>query len=208
MNTQITQGMRDYAARIQAPEGWTRTELENTWSNGNADDTDSTIGMLTVVLAGEAEKVIFRLEMRDKWCSGECLGRRVAYSGTTQFKTERGWLSFDRRGVSDSFASPYDGPLPDPAQVVAEQLQRVEKFREEDADRIDVPGIGHRITPRMREEYSAQLRAGKTIAFIPSGFGTGLRYSVKKARWATPAAPALAAFFGVPKLYCETVDCD
>jgi hypothetical protein len=207
----ITKAMRAFAARIAAPPNWTRAEIENRWaSDANGWHDSDSPGTLSVKLMGPTEGLIFRLEMREEWARGEKLGLRVSYDGTTLFKTDKGWRSFDRTGVESSFSSPYGGELENPADVIARELERVEKWRKADAERIDVPTIGYRIAPATRDEYSTRLKKGLSVTFTPSGFGTGKRYTVRKPRhpYASKADPKLAAFFGVPELWLETFDHD
>jgi hypothetical protein len=53
------------------------------------------------------------------------------------------------------------------------------------------------------------LKAGRSIEFRPSGFGTGYRLGPRPAfRYSKRADPATAKFFGVPALWVDTMDCD
>ena len=214
MKAKITKAMRTYAAKI-AFDGFERTEVEGfateheTYTGERGGGFGE--GTLSVVLKSPEVELYFRLNMAEDWKAGKKLPASVHFSGTTRFKTERGWRSFDRAGVEDSFSNPYGGSLPEPAEVVKEQLERIAKWRAADAERIDVPTIGYRIAPATRDEYAAKLKKGLPITFTPSGFGIGKRYTVKRPRhaWEPTKAPTeLAAFFGVPELWLETFDHD
>jgi len=207
---EVTKGMREFAKSIKAPEGWSREELDGFYTSGIPyGGKDSMPGMLSIVLKSDSIIIVFCIEERVDFRSKKS---HVVYSGHTNFASSKGWRSFDRLGVEDSFYSPYDAKalkdMPDPSQVIAEQCDRVVKFNEVDARRLDIPGIPYRITPESRVERTAQLKQGKSITFVPSGFGTGLRVSAKRSRHSKPMSAETAQFFDCPALYVETFDHD
>lgn len=205
----ITQAMRRYADRIIAPEGWTREVLEDKCRYGAGESPSINPGYLCVTLNGPDVCLIFRLSMQQVFGRRKKPVSRVSFYGSTLFRTERGnWRSFDRLGVCDSFSSPYDAELPEPAAVIDEQIERVAQWRVEDADRVDVPTLGYRISPSTRTAYTLKLKAGMPVTFTPSGFGQGKILSKRRSRYADPAPAELARFFDVPALWIETFDHD
>jgi hypothetical protein len=137
-------------------------------------------------------------------------------SGHTRFQTDKGaWLSFDRRGVEDSF---YWKPLDkdtretDPNKIIAEQLERIAKRQEYYRSAVSIPGIPFTVTPDGIEDLKKRLTKDGSVSFMPSGFGTGyvvtrrkpkvLKYGNKR------AAPETEKFFGQAPLYITTFDAD
>jgi hypothetical protein len=109
-------------------------------------------------------------------------GQYMHGSGHTTFTTARGERSYDRLGVEDSF---YAYASATPEQVGAkllEQIARVAKSREYVLSSVLVPGLGYSVTPERKAKCIADLKAGRSISFTPSGFGTGYRLSVRQAR--------------------------
>ena len=210
---QITDSMREYAARIVAPKGWKREEVEGKFINSIQREEWDTPGMLTVILTSPAIVLIFRLVMTLKWSKGKKVGEKVSYNGSTLFKKGEQWYSFDQRGVSDSFYSPYDGELPDPATVIEEQRQVVIDYLAADATKVDVPSFpgftGFRVTPQEKEQQIKKLNEGKVIVFTPAGFGIGYQFGTKQPRTRAKRVPQeLADFYGVPVLWYQTFDHD
>jgi len=206
----VTKAMREFAKTIKAPEGWTREELDGFYTSGAPyGGKDTMSGMLSIVLKSDSVIIVFCIEERVDFRTKKS---HVSYSGHTNFKSSKGWRSFDRLGVEDSFYSPYEAKtlkdMTDPSQVIAEQCDRVVKFLEVDARRLDIPGIPYRVTPESRAEYTKQLKQGRSITFTPSGFGTGLRVSTKRSRYSKPMPVETAQFFDCPALFVETFDHD
>lgn len=212
----ITKAMEAFAKRIEAPKGFTKELLRNKLAvHGQPVEVfgdKECAGMLSVVVRGEAKVVVFNLNMEDVYKAGKKRGTAVSCGGHTIFKNSRGgWSSFDRVGVSDSFyISHYDeGDDADVNKVLARELARIDKYLADDATRISVPVIGYRITTEQKAQYIATLKAGRTISFRPSGFGTGYVFSIRKPRgWGRQADPRIAEFFEQPVLWVEHLDCD
>jgi len=203
----ITKAMRTFAAKIVAPEGFTREERDDHYSNGQQyDGWHKMLGTLTVMLKSDDVVITFAIEDTVDWASKK---KALRYNGHTNFKTEKGWRSFDRLGVEDSFYSPWNSKeLPDPATVIAEQLERIVKAKAADAERVDIPGLPYRINEAGRKERSQALKTRGCTTFTPSGFGTGHTVTTKKTRYGKPLPKATADFFGVQALYVETFDHD
>jgi hypothetical protein len=131
----------------------------------------------------------------------------VSASGHTCYKTEKGfWVSFDARGVSDSFyVSAYSPMTP---TTITEQVERVTKSRERSKGMLQIPGFGYSVHKDDFEAMKKRLQDGGSQTFTPRGFGTGHRVSTRPSRYATQLSAETAQFFGVPALYDETFDHD
>lgn len=139
-------------------------------------------------------------------------------SGHTSFKTEKGWMSFDRRGVVDSFyhVSLFKSDeVKDLNVIVAEQLERIEKRRAYYKSAVSVPGMnGYSVAPDGVASLKSQIKKNGYVTFTPSGFGTG--YTVQKKqpdrmtlRFGGKRAPAeLEAFLGTSPLWVVPFDHD
>jgi hypothetical protein len=205
MASKIHPDVLAYVERIQAPQGWTREVIEHKcvdsdWGQWAYD------GMVSVRLLGSTEGIIFRVTTVRNPVKGE---DPVCFSGTTLFKVNNMWTSFDRRGIDDSFYSPFGEPLPDPLVVTKEQIIRIKRWREQDALKENVPGTPYRINPQQRSEYCRRLQQGLPIEFTPSGMGIGKRYHTKRRTpYAKPAPREMATYFGVSALWMTEFDYD
>jgi hypothetical protein len=202
--------LKEFAATILAPEGFTRTEHPGWLRLDGGDSKDP--NYFTVELASPDIRLFFRITARDHYEEGVNLGPAIAYSGTTAFKKGSQWYSFDRRGIDDSFSwSPYSREPADPNRTTAEQIKRVHDHLKADKLKVTIPHYGHRITPQEKEEFSKRLLAGKSITLTPAGFGIGHTITVKRprGRFGIFAVPAeVATFFGVPHLFDQHFDHD
>jgi hypothetical protein len=132
--------------------------------------------------------------------------------GHTSFKTPRGWLSFDRRGVEDSF---YHRPLfkgdkkRDLNELVTEQLERVRDRQAYYAAAVPIPGIPFTVAPDGVEGLKERLKKG-SLTFTPSGFGTGYVVSKRPQRGqqSKRATSELETFLGSSPLFVSTFDAD
>lgn len=215
-----------YVERIRAaaPEGWTVEVKENAHWFGRNDFSPARFkpeeqneyrrnaeleGACTVILRSETEALVWRVSRPDPEKTWMLEDGACGVSGTTEFVGDQGsWRTFDRRGVEDSF---YTGSLRDPAEVVKEQLERIEKSREVGKQMISVPNFGWRVHRDALPKIKEKLRNGGSHFFTPSGFGTGYRVSVRRPshRYGVEKLSAeTAAFFDVPVLWAESVDCD
>ncbi len=134
----------------------------------------------------------------------------IAASGHTCYKNEAGsWLSFDRRGVEDSFyLGDYSPSVEELPTVIQEQLERIAKSKETSKKMLSIPGFGFRIHQDNLEAVKKKLQTGGSHSFTPSGFGTGHVLRAKKTRYSKQLSAETAAFFGVPAIYDETFDHD
>ena len=138
-------------------------------------------------------------------------------SGHTRFKVDgRGWLTFDRRGVEDSFyhLNPFTGVRTEKSlnDIVAEQLAKVEASRVKLKSSVMVPDVGHYVSLDGLEQLQLDLKARGYIQFVPSGFGTGYFVSKKPQQGLKygerRASQELEKFLGVSPLYVCPFDCD
>jgi hypothetical protein len=212
----ITKEMVKFVDGIKVPEGF-KKEVHRARYGGPGSpvefwdrDVDMAKDIITVVLKDEARCLIFNVGMEQAYKSGRKAGMKVYANGHTVFKNPRGgWSNFDRTGVDDSFHIGVYSDEQDPNVHVGQQLARIENYLKLDATRMSVPVIGHRITEERKAECIAELKRGRSITFRPSGFGTGYVFNTKRmTTWCRQADPKIAAFFGVPRLYVEHLDCD
>jgi hypothetical protein len=132
--------------------------------------------------------------------------------GTCKFKIGDGWRTFDRRGVDDSFywKPLYKGHEVNLEETFEELFKRIAKSREFSLTAINVPEIGHSVSPERLTTLKGELNKKGSISFYPSGFGTGYNITKKTTRrfGVKRATKALEDFFGVAPLFIETFDCD
>ena len=142
--------------------------------------------------------------------------------GHTEFKVDsRGWLTFDRTGVGDSFRHlPYDfekkRKFPSLNDIVKEQLERINKRREYYKTAVKIPGLktGHTVSPEGVPVLKDRLQKCGQVSFMPAGFGTGLTVTKKRPdamtlRYGGARAPQeLEEFLGHSPLWITTFDAD
>ena len=195
MKEPTEQQFRDYIATITPPQGFTTELKTESWGWGENKDN-----WLVFIVSSPEAKIQF-----DQ--SG---------TGHVSFKTEKGWFSFDRRGVEDSF---YWKPLydkddreTDPNKIIVEQLARIAKRQEYYSSAVSIPGIPFTVAPDGITALKQRLTKEGSVSFHPAGFGTGyvvtrrkpkmLKYGNKR------AAPETEQFFGSSPLYVSTFDAD
>jgi hypothetical protein len=137
--------------------------------------------------------------------------------GHTRFKIDgRGWLTFDRLGVEDSF---YHLPMwqGDTNKlslntIVEQQLARIEQNRLHELKAVTVPGIGFRVSPERADQLKIEIKERGHVTFMPSGFGTGYIVAKKPQQGCRfgekRASQALETFLGHSPLYVCPMDCD
>lgn len=191
---------------IKAPEGYTMVVLQDQMADGMGTAWECK-GTTTVRLMGADIKLAIRIS-REDWVGGH---DGWAATGSTCFKMGEVWKTFDRRGVDDSFhVQPMDNyGYKSIEEAIQGEIAKVSKHREADAGKVTVPVVGHRLTQEQVSKHREHLKEGGVAEFRPAGFGTGYRYSTRKAdRWARRAQAELEAFFGVGPLWFTTLDCD
>ena len=136
-------------------------------------------------------------------------------AGHTTFKLFDGsTVSFDRRGIDDSFYhyASWSRTIDkeDLNALVAEQIQRVTQYLEKAATFISIPGLPFTTTPQALEIQKKKLRSKNGhITLCPAGFGTGYIIStVKVNSYQKRALQVTEAFFGTSPLYISTFDAD
>lgn len=122
------------------------------------------------------------------------------------------WSTLDRRGVEDSF---YHLPLYkgdktkyNLNKILVEQLERVAECLAARTTAISVPGIPFTVQPERLVRLKQELSKGRSISFMPSGFGTGYNISPKPQHGAKRASAEMQKFFGVAPLFISTFDAD
>lgn len=130
--------------------------------------------------------------------------------GHTRFKTDKGWLSFDRTGVESSF---HHGDVrADLNALVQAQLTRIEKRRAFLKLAIPIPSLPFVIAPDAVEGLKEKLKKTENLTFSPSGFGIGYMVTKKPARDGQQehkrAGPELEKFLGQSPLYITKFDAD
>jgi hypothetical protein len=131
-------------------------------------------------------------------------------SGHTSFTTSQGVRTFDRTGVEDSFYLQLADTVEDVLQRFRDQIKRVAESRARIDRSESIPGLGFLATPELKAQVTAELKAGKSHSFTPSGFGTGYRLYTgrQQSRFDHRAKAETEAFFGVSPIYLQTMDCD
>lgn len=219
--------MDSYVDRIKAaaPAGW---EVEvmvdaaqydrNSYSieryHPDADDeyrrNESLKGARCVVMKSEHETLIWRItavDVTSKHAWGLDNGAATV-DGSTYYKGDGGWRTYDRRGIDSSF---YTGSLTDPAEVIAEQRERIVKSLAVSKEMVSIPGFGWRIHKDALPKVKAKLAEGGSHSFTPHGMGVGKQVTTRRPRdrygW-QKAGAAMAEFFGVGALYIIDFDYD
>lgn len=184
--------LEKFVKTIVPPSGFTATWIE--------DDFYRDPNYKNYVLTNEDAKIKFTF--------------RPGGSGSTSFFVYgRGWLTFDRHGVEDSF---YYLPLwkgdkrPPVSEMLSEQLTRIEERRKYYTNAIIIPEIGHSVSPEGLAKMKEAFKKSKTAyqSFYPSGFGTGYVVSRKPGSFAKRAVKELEDFIGIAPLYVSTFDAD
>lgn len=198
---------RKFLAAIPVPPGMLATfhdEMIDEW-NSKAKK-NALVPCPSATFAGDGITMVLSMDGSGDYSHG---------SGHTTFTTERGERTFDRTGVADSFsvypkyhATPADTPETTGTKLL-EQIALVATSRANVKNSVPVPGLGYSVTPETRAKYTADLLAGRGVSFTPSGFGTGYRLTTRQySRYDKPAKPETRAFFGVPSLFIQQLDCD
>lgn len=131
--------------------------------------------------------------------------------GHTRFRIGNSWKTFDRRGVEDSFywLQLFDThKVKAPAELLPEQLLRIEKSRDYFKTAIAVPGLPFNVSPVELLALKAQLAKFGVVTFTPSGFGTGYMVTKKSNRYSKQASLELEKFLEHSPLYFHTFDAD
>ena len=203
---QTSTEIEQFIENFNPPEGFTKevTEYKQSW------DGDRSIRQL--ILTNKKDEITIEIMFYANTSQYD-IDRHGSFSyvGHTGFNTSKGWKTFDRTGVEDSFCGgekveEWEEPLD---KEIENQLAKIKASRERAAKTISlpVPLSGWSRTPEEIEELKVRLRTKGAAQFYPSGFGTGYNISTKKTRFAK-SAPALADFLEIPALYYETFDHD
>lgn len=194
----------------------------------------------SIILVNKKEKIniIFRIQAKDKKFLDdtknqikkiedagnahdrlyEMSNTLVTVSGSTEF-TENvdsdKWLTFDRRGISDSFYiaefSKYETPA-DVARCIRDQIQRVADSRYRAANTLSLPGplARWKRTKGEIDQLRDQLKDRGKFSLHTYGMGTGYTISVEPvdSRQSKVASKEISDFFGFRKLYITPFDAD
>jgi hypothetical protein len=185
--------------KLKIPAGFIASDEQSTWGSGKY-----AVSVQHRVFSSPDVKIVIDIPTPDeKYFDG---------IGHVTFKTEQGWLTFDRHGVEDSFYFE-KGLTPKQCNaIIEEQVERARKAIERYRGASKVPGWGFTLKAGERESITETLKAGKPYTLRPSGFGTG--YTIygamakRRSRWAEWAPQAVADFFSMPRLLVERLDCD
>lgn len=131
------------------------------------------------------------------------------FTGSVSFDFDGRMVTFDRRGICDSFTEKFDRSV---AEVVVEQVERVVNERNKavaEGKSEEVPNTGIYISLKKKNEIMVSLKKGVSVDIHPAGMGMGYTFypSVKKP-YSIPATTEQKNFFGVSKLCFTHVDCD
>lgn len=185
-----------YVESMTAPDGFTQSMREDRFGRMTCE---------YIVFKSDDVVVEFGLGEKDKeW---EALPSPCGMSGTVNFKVHGKWYTFDRPGIEQSF---YDDFRADPQAILEAQIvrARAEIERMSKSTYVQVPGTQITLEATHKKKISDDLKAGKGAQITPAGMGIGYALSTKKqSQWSHPV-PAMAKFFGVTKLYADTLDCD
>ena len=209
-----------FVASVQAPAGFVKSSGRGFHSGFELwpEDKDKMSGSTWILLENVDAGIKIAINVSDlpsqRYSKGEKLPITntvddLDCNGHTVFKGAKGWLSFDRRGIEDSFYLGNYGESPtDVSRVIQEQLVRIEEAKETSKKMVAIPGFGFSVHQDQLEALKKKLASGQSHSFTPSGFGTGHRVSTKRSRYATKMPAETAKFFGVTALYDETFDHD
>jgi hypothetical protein len=208
--------LEKFFATIKTPEGYERTCAMPEANKEYSMWEDYETGVLTI--KGEDVEIIFRASFYKN---------KLDITGTTNFKEDSSWYTFDRRGIEDSFymeqysaeevKSKKKRGWYDPecdtkngGQAMLDiQIKRAKDRITEMIGMLTVPHYGHRITEERKEEIRKKiLNGGHT--FAPSGMGTAYHVSTKRrSRFDSEVPAEVAKFFGIDKkLYAQHQDWD
>lgn len=184
---------QEYVDAVVAPDGFTKKVSEETWGK-----------QVSILVSLKSEDV----EVKWSFSKEQVRSDDTSVTGTTNYKAPDGkWYTFDRPGVDQSF---YDWFMCEPMKYFEEQVTKakeaIERQRLEPV--VEVPGTKINVTEKRRKQIMADLKSGKSARITPSGFGVGFDLSTKKSSQWSKSVPAMATFFGVPKLYGDQLDCD
>jgi len=190
----VSDTIKKWQSQFKMPEGFKFTSPE--FTSG---------GRKAIINNKDTIKIEWSIE-------GHLYAGKISYmlDGSTNFKNNKGWFSFDRIGVESSFYvdSDSDGTV-DLNKVIPEQIKRAEDAIKETKSYVKVPTTGFTISPDSVKEMSNNLKAGKTERLTPSGFGIELELSSSpKSRYAKKGPTELAKFFGLSVIYVEEHDRD
>ena len=193
---------------IETPKGFKRDvefrESYNPWRDRGAAE---------LKIFDDDIEIIFYVYLPDR------RGEGLEVIGSTNYKHDGGWYTFDRRGIDDSFnmyekPKVYKGwdPVPEEAwdagnKMLESQILRCWEKIEHLKKTVVMPVLGFHITPERKEELTEKFKKGGSEQFVPGGMGTGHILSGLKIQFGEPAPKEICDFFGV-KLYHQTFDYD
>jgi len=141
------------------------------------------------------------------------------YDGWGSYKGDDGqWYVTYRLGVDSSFASDYENKihsiknlLENLGGAIYEEIDRIEKEKNDTANYIKVPDTDFQIPPEKLEQMKKQLKSGKMAQLTPSGFGKAYIFGKKisKSQYGVHrCSDKQEKFFGITQLYYYTEDHD
>lgn len=137
-------------------------------------------------------------------------------TGHTDFKTVKGWLTFDRLGISDSFYLDDDSTVESVTEQIAAEIKRARERISHYVNTTQLPGIPFTClkTPEQIAEIKAKLKSGQRVTLTPGGMGQGIILFTASprgrfAKYSTKKAPVeLQSLLGCSTLWMESFDHD
>lgn len=161
---------------------------------------------LTLNLLNSTVKIKIRTCVDDKTT-------KICFSGDTLYFSFGKWYTFSRRGIEDSFYSPWDGDLSkwDINEVVAAQIKRAEDAivkAQASGPRITIfPGIS--VTQARLDEDAVKVNNFKKVVYLPGGMGTGYEVSRAPVHYSRPVPVSVQNLLKCKApLYYTTIDHD
>lgn len=203
MTTATVQKLID---KIDVPDGFDLTDGIG-WREGLEDHSVSTRygrrkmrGAYWLMLASNDRAMIFNISTSN---------REFSVTGSTMYRRNDTWYTFDRRGIESSFYMDSIGE--DPNGIIVMEMKRISDRMAKPAALV-IPGLRNMmVSVKRHDEIRRELKAHRCPIITPAGMGVAYRLHTRPSRrraWDVPADPRTAAFFGVDRLWLERLDWD
>ena len=199
------------ADEVATPEGWTRTEAWGSmYAFGEQWGNETSVGYFVSFMSPEED-----VRITLNWAFHEAGSDHIEFcGGHTDFKSTKGWLSFTRRGIDNSFSlgewAEHD--MHQANEAVASQITRARKSLSEyqQAVVLKVGGGSFTLTPKRLQGIKDLLSGGGRAQVAPGGMGTGYVLSTTRfpGRYGSEASAEAASLLGVRRLYWQRFDHD
>jgi hypothetical protein len=142
--------------------------------------------------------------------------------GETEFKVvargaeardDYGWRGWVRRGVDVTSVAlcagaKYPHQYGTLAALLVGEAERCRAAELKGRTLVAVAGTAMMRQPEWFTQAAADLRAGRTVQLLPSGFGTGYNISARRGAGGHRACPELERQLGVTGVWLGEIDCD